>query len=134
MTTPERRAALGIALRLVSQRAALFADQMEALERGDTARLRQLAELRAAVEAEFDALPEAEPVGDEPAGRGTERWVRAALQELEREWEAEEQLRNRLQELGESSLPLLRGLAQFRRTASDYVEPGLPGHSLDVRF
>lgn len=136
MSTPERRAALGSALRMMSRRAALFADQIEALETGDALRLQELAEERATVEAEFDALtatvpmPEAEtePIPD------PERWVRAALAELEREWAEEEEARERLHALGESALPLLRNLARDHHAVGDYVELGSPTHSLDLRF
>lgn len=136
MSTPERRAALGSALRLMSRRATLFADQIEALEKGDSVRLRELAEERVAVEAEFDALAATVPMPDlaaEPAP-DPERWVRAALAELEREWAEEEAARERLHALGESALPLLRNLARDHPAAGEYVELGNPAHALDVRF
>lgn len=136
MSTPERRAALGSALRLMSRRAALIADQIEGLEKGDALRLRELAEQRAAVEAEFNELTATVPMPDaeaEPAP-DPERWVRAALAELEREWAAEEEARERLLALGETALPLLRNLARDRAAVGDYVELANPAHALDVRF
>jgi hypothetical protein len=136
VSTPERRAALGSALRLMSRRAALIADQIEGLEKGDALRLRELAEQRAAVEAEFNELTATVPMPDaeaEPAP-DPERWVRAALAELEREWAAEEEARERLLALGETALPLLRNLARDRAAVGDYVELANPAHALDVRF
>jgi hypothetical protein len=115
----------------------LLAEELDALELGDLPRMRDLAEKRAALEAEIAPAPDA--VEDDDAVEGSpfhEIYMQAVTEALQRvdEWTERERLtRDELAHLRDESLTLVRSIP--RRTAGGkYPVMEETGGQLNVRL
>lgn len=121
-----------------ARRLQLVAAQLEALEHGDAARFRALAEEREALEREAlerEAAPE-DGVGDDDGDGlpGVDEVLREALERIEREWAAEQEARAGLDALRDTSLPRVRHLGGSVRMAGSYRELAPRDARFSVRF
>ena len=120
----------GERLRTIARCIALLADEVEALEQGDAPRARDLAEQRAALDAELRAEDE-EAAPLYPALYTTP--VGEALQELTRRAEGDRRAREELEYLRDFSLPLARGIPS-PAAGGRYPDLELEDSQYDVRL
>jgi|GEM_PF-3655800 len=114
-------------LRLFARYAALVAEELEARERGDHARLREKLEERERVRAEIAALSG----DDESPAPGAA--LEAAVAEAERRAQAEAEARDWLSRVRDASLRVRGGL-RFPRAAGDgYTPTAAVRGALDIR-
>lgn len=106
---------------------ALIADQLEALEQGDSARLRQTQEARDELEREL-AGGEAEDADD------LDSLVRRGAEAVERRLAEERSLRSRWTSLEDDAIRVTRTVRASRPGRGRYPATGALAAQLDVRF
>jgi hypothetical protein len=128
----EERDEIGTRLDSYLRLAAIVTEQLEALGRGDAARLSQLDTERAVVERELEGTA---PPPDESGVAGgwneqLDRLVNRALEEVKQGGVGDQLLRRHVTRLHEAALGAMREL-ELRRLGAG---PGVEGGKLDVRF
>lgn len=124
MTTEKASASLQAYARCL----ALLADEIEAMQAGDTAKLRELAEQRTQAEQELGEF-----AGDSSPYKGLEEMADEALRELENRTEEGRRQADNVTRLEQESLPLLRGIRRWL-TPGNYHELAASQAKFDVRL